>query len=65
MTLAAQHNVRFPPLSWGVGGGGGGLNLQIFKKGGGGLTRPQLLEGIAGKEGVTFFRGGCNFSHKK
>ena len=24
----------------------------------GGLTGPQLLEGVAGKEGVTFFRGG-------
>ena len=34
------------------GGGGGG--------GGGGLTGPQLLEGVAGKEGVTFFWGGCN-----
>ena len=28
---------------------------------GGGLTGPQLLEGVVGKEGVTFFRGGCNF----
>ena len=26
-----------------------------FKKGG--MTGPQLLEGVAGKEGVTFFRG--------
>ena len=32
----------------------------MFKKGGG-LTGPHLLEGVAGKEGLTFFRGGCNF----
>ena len=24
----------------------------------GGLTGPQLLHGVAGKDGVTFFRGG-------
>ena len=29
------------------------------------LTGPQLLQGVAGKEGVTFFRGGCNFHQKK
>ena len=29
-----------------------------FSKRGGGLRGPQLLEGVAGKEGVTFFRGG-------
>ena len=47
-----------PPFCW----GGWTLN-QIFEKAGGvgGLTKPQLLEGVAGKEGVTFFRGGCNF----
>ena len=27
------------------------------------MTGPQLLEGVAGKEGVTFFRG-VQFSHK-
>ena len=32
------------------------MNLQTnFQKGEGGLTEPQLLEGFAGKEGVTFF----------
>ena len=37
----------------------------------GGLTRPQLLyslRGVAGKEGLTFFRaggGGVQLSHKK
>ena len=30
----------------------------------GALTGPQLLQGVAGKEGVTFFRGGCNFHIK-
>ena len=31
----------------------------------GGLTEPQLLKGVAGKAGVTFFRGGgLQFSHK-
>ena len=34
------------------------------KKGGGGLTRPQLLEGVTGKEGVTFRGGSCNFHIK-
>ena len=51
----------------------GGLNLQPnFKKGAGGLAGPQLLEGVAGKERVTFFRGegegaegGLQFSQKK
>ena len=36
--------------------GGGGLNLQPnFQKGV--LTEPQLLEGVAGKEGSASFRG--------
>ena len=30
---------------------------------GGGLTGPQLLEGVAGK-GADFFQGGCNFHIK-
>ena len=29
-----------------------------------GLTGPQLLEGVAGKEGGDFFQGGCNFHIK-
>ena len=31
------------------------------------MTGPQLLEGVAGKEGVTFFRGGggVQLSHNK
>ena len=41
--------------------GGGGLSLQPnFQKGG--LTGPQFLEGVAGKEGVTFFRGVAIFT---
>ena len=46
-----------PLLSAGVEEGG--LNLQPnFLKEGGYLTGPQLLEGIAGIEGVTFSGGG-------
>ena len=51
--------VGLPPL-W----GGGGLSLQPNVQKGGGLTGPHLLEGVAGKEGLTFFRGGCNFDIK-
>ena len=48
---------------------GGGLSLQpnFQKVGGGGVTGPQLLEGVAGKEGGDFFwagGGGLQFSHK-
>ena len=54
------HSVHPPPPFC----KGGGLSLQPnFQKGG--LTGPQLLEGVAGKEGVTFFRGGLQLSHKK
>ena len=49
-----------PPLSagwWGVGGGWGVVPLTKFSKRWG-LTGPQLLEGVAGKEaGWLFFRG--------
>ena len=34
---------------------------KFSKRGGGGLTGPQLLKGVAGKEGGDFFQGGCNF----
>ena len=44
----------------------GGLNFQPnFQKGGGGLVGPQLLERVAGKEGMTFFTGVMQFSHIK
>ena len=35
-----------------------------FRKGGGGLTGPQFLEGITAKE-MLFFQGGCTFHIKK
>ena len=53
---------------WGGGGGGGGkggLNLQPNFQQGGDLTGPQLLEGVAVKEGSDFFQGGLQFSQKK
>ena len=54
------HSVHSPFLL------GGWTSRQIFKRGGGaGLAGPQLWEEVAEKEGVTFFRMGCNFTHKK
>ena len=49
------------PLSAG-GGEGAEPPTKISKRGG--LTGPQLLQEVAGKEGVTFFRWGCNFHRK-
>ena len=46
-----------PPLCW----GGVEPPIKFSKKGGGGLTGYQLLEGVAGKEGVIFFKWGCSF----
>ena len=44
----------------------GGLNLQPnFQKGGGGLTGPQLLEGVFWETGGDFFQGAWQFSHTK
>ena len=48
-----------------MGAGGGGREvwsdlLPNFKKGT--LTGPQFLEWVAGKEGVTFFRGVAVFT---
>ena len=55
------HSVH-PPLS----AGEGGLDPQPNFQKGGGLTRSQLLEGVTGKEGVTFLGGMVlQFSHKK
>ena len=50
-----------PPFSRGVE-----PPTKFSKRGGGALTGPQLLEGVAGKEGDDFFQGaggggGCNF----
>ena len=53
------HRVQ-PPLSAGV------EPPAKFSKsgGGGGLTGPQVLKGVAGKEGVTFLRGVASFRLK-
>ena len=45
------------------GGGGGEAPTQCSKKGG--LTGPQFLERVTGKEWITFFKGGCNFYMKE
>ena len=56
------HNIVGTPSPFCRGGGRGWDSNQVFKKGG--LTGPQLLEGVAGKEGGDFFQGGCNFHIK-
>ena len=45
-------------MGWGVG-----VSYQIFKKGG--LTGPQFLEEVAGKEWGDLSQGHCNFYIKK
>ena len=54
-----------PPLSAGRGWGwgAGGVSYQIFKKGG--LTGPQFLEEVAGKEWGDLSQERCNFYIKK
>ena len=52
------HSVH--PFCW---GGGGVKSPTKFSKRGG-LIGPPIWEGVAGKEGVTFFRGSCNFYKK-
>ena len=56
--LLNSHSVH-PPLS---DGGRVEPPTKFSKRGG--LTGPQLLEGVAGKEGGEFFQGGLQFSHK-
>ena len=52
------HSVTPPPPNRSAGGGGEPLT-KFSKRGGGGFTRPQFLEGVAGKEGGDLFpRGG-------
>ena len=62
--LRSEH----PPFLLGVGWGGGGwLNLlpNFQKQGTGrGLAVPSFLEGVGGKEQVTFVRGVLQFLHK-
>ena len=54
-------------LKWGHSGhphphSAEGLNLLPNFQKGGGLTRPQFLDEVAGKKGMTFFRGKvCSF----
>ena len=57
-----MHSMHPPPFL--QGRGGGRLSLQLNFQKGGGLTRPQLLEGGSGKKGGDFFQGGCNFHIK-
>ena len=53
MNCSVIHSVH--PQLW---GGGERLNLlPNFQKGGVGLTVPQFLDGVAGKKGVTFYKG--------
>ena len=47
-----MHHIVHPPFLL-----GGGLNLLPNFQKGEGLTGPQFLEGVTGKEGVTFFQG--------
>ena len=51
-----------PPLS---AGGGGVESPPKFSERGGVLTGPQFLEGVAGKDRVTFFRGDLQFLDNK
>ena len=53
-----KHSVHPPPFCWGVE-----PPTKFSKRGG--LTGPQLWEGVAGKEEVTFFRGVAIFRKKK
>ena len=56
-----------PPPPFLPGGGGLPWLPTKFSKGERGLTGSQFLEGVAGKEGVTFFgggRGGGDLNHK-
>ena len=44
----------------------GGVELPTKFSKRGGLVEPQLLERVAGKDGMTFVRGQCNFlTHTK
>ena len=47
--LDMEHSVHPPPFCWGT-------SYLIFKKDGGGLTRPQFLEGMTFFRGVVIFR---------
>ena len=53
-----------PPFFFLLGVGSGVLSLRTNFEKGGGLTGSQFLEGVTGKEGVTFL-GGLQFLLKK
>ena len=59
--MPLTHSVHPPPLILSAGGGGVNLQPNFQKRGGGGgvggLTGPQLLEWVAGKEWGDFFQG--------
>ena len=57
MNCSVIHSVH-PPFCW---EGEGRLNVPNFQEGRVGLTGPQFLEEVAGKVGVTFFRGAAIF----
>ena len=46
-----------PPFCWGWKDVGGGIEPHTKFSKGGGLKGSQFLEGVAGKDGVTFFKG--------
>ena len=55
------HSVHPPPFCR-KGGGGGETSTEFSKKEEGGLTGPQFLEGVVGKEVLTFFNGVAVFT---
>ena len=60
LNSSMYHSVHPSPFCWGRW-----TSYEIFKKcGGWGLTGSQFLVEVAGKEGVTFFRGGLQFFDK-
>ena len=60
IALTAHFIVYTLPFCWGEGS----ASCQIFKKkGGGGLTRSQFLEDVAGKEECDFLQGGRGGLH--
>ena len=59
-----NHSVH-SPLSAGEGGGGGVTSIKIFKRRGGDLTGPQLLEGVYCERGGDYIQGGKGLQFKK
>ena len=57
MIVLLIHSVPPPPFCWGDGGGVE-PTTKFSKNRRGALTGPGISEGVAGKEGATFFKGG-------